>query len=686
MDIFSLSVNKVKGIGPKKTEYLRNLNLENFYDVLYFFPRGYEVYGKAINISSAEEGMLASFSLKFHEKAKNIRTRKGMTITKARAFDSTGSIGCIWYNQPYKAVQIKPDTQYFVRGRLTSLQGFLHIQNPDIEIYDSQKHDVERIKPIYNLTKGISQKDLRSLAKEVIKQTFDHINDNLDDNLIKKFNLLSKKQAIKNLHFPINKDIQMMAKRRIVFEELFLLGAAFLKIRLVRAKSKGAPQIIYNRKRTDEFIDHLPFELTSAQLRVLNEIHSDLEKSIPMNRLLYGDVGSGKTIIAAIILYSTFMNGQQGAVMVPTEVLARQHYETLKNFLNKYGINVCLLVGNMSVGEKEKIKEDLNLNKIDILVSTHAILEEDVQFNNLGLVIVDEQHRFGVLQRTTISTKTDNKPHILVMSATPIPRTMALLLYGDLDISIIDEMPENRKEIETYWVPSTYRERVYAFVNKQVRKGNQVYVVCPIIEESDKIEAWSAIKLYEELKDTYLRNIKLALLHGNLKPVEKEEVMDDFKEGLIDVLIATTVIEVGIDVPKANLIVIENAERFGLAQLHQLRGRVGRGSEQSYCVLIADIRTENAKERMDIMTKTNDGIKIAEKDLELRGSGDLLGIKQHGLPQFKLASFPEDMGILYESQDALNYLLKNLDIDYKNFILDLAYDKYFKKDDNPLLN
>ena len=450
------------------------------------------------------------------------------------------------------------------------------------------------------------------------------------------------------------------ARRRLVFEELFYIKMA---LSLMREKNQMEQQGLvfkWDHSKLENFINNLPFSLTNAQKKVIDEVLQDLKSGKLMNRLIQGDVGSGKTVVAALGMYCAVLSGYQSVMMVPTEILARQHLSSLKNLFSNTDVKVECLVGGMKNSEKEDVKSRLTSGDIDILVGTHAVIEDDVIFNRLGLVITDEQHRFGVRQRAALKDK-GQFPHMMVMSATPIPRTLALMLYGDLDVSVIDELPPGRKPIKTYHVPSSMKSRVLEFIRRQVAEGRQAYMVCPLVEESEVIDSQSAVELFESLRNGELADMRLGLLHGRMKPHEKEQTMEAFANGQIDVLISTTVIEVGVNVPNATLMVIENAERFGLAQLHQLRGRVGRGDHQAYCILIADVKTTEVRERMKIMTKSNNGFEIAEKDLQLRGPGDFLGVKQHGLPEFKIANLLRDMEILKEVDYAVKRILQSRD-------------------------
>ena len=660
MDILAESIQSLKGVGPKKAACLKRLGLETIEDILYFFPRDYERRGPIIKIKDIVSEQKVALKVKFSGRSGVVR-RKNVSIVRWRAKDDTGFVDCVWFNQPYRASAYDCDTEYYIFGKVEYRYGRMQIQNPIVEKYDPDEHDFESITPVYPLTKGITQRDMHKIVKQVLEKLDGLLEDPIPRELREKFGLAYKDFAIHQIHFPLSQQNLDMARRRLIFEEFFTLQIALTYIKGQYKQRKSGILFKWDEKLLEKFERSLPFSLTRAQQKVKNEIIRDFKKGTLMNRLVYGDVGSGKTIIAAIALYICVISGYQGALMAPTEILAKQHWESFEKLFSNLEVRIAFLAGSTKSREKSEIKSLLSQGKIDILIGTHAVLQEDVVFKNLGLVVTDEQHRFGVRQRAILSNK-GRSPHVLVMSATPIPRTLALVLYGDLDISLIDELPPGRKPVKTYHVPLSMRERVYKFIRKQAAQGHQTYLVCPLIEESEALDLQSAQELYHSLSRGALKDLRLGLIHGKMATADRDNVMAQFVNGEIDVLVSTTVIEVGVNVPNATLMVIENAERFGLAQLHQLRGRVGRSDSQAYCILLSDAATDKAKERMKIMTSCSNGFEIAEKDLELRGPGDFFGVRQHGLPQFKIADIIRDKEILKESQEAIKWIQDNIDV------------------------
>jgi len=634
-------IKSIKGIGPKKSNALETLNIFTIEDLLHHYPRDYEDRRDIRTIISLKEGETALIQGRIRLILRSSYTKGKRGTLRLLVSDSTGDIELVFFHSNYLEKTLKKNIEYQFYGKVTSKNSRLQMLHPDIN--KSTDESTQGIIPIYPLVQGISQNEMRRWQKEAISY-LEELDDHLPLYLRKENRMCDLHYAIENIHFP--KDAQKLkeSKFRLVYDELFLLQLALLSIKQ-RFDNESNGIVFSNQVKMQDFVSSFPFKLTNAQNRVLAEIENDMESEIIMNRLIQGDVGSGKTAIAATAAYKAIKSGYQVVLMAPTEILARQHNDTLKSMFEPFAINVELLTGNMNVKNREELLNKLNKGEIDFLIGTHAVIQKDVQFANLGLVITDEQHRFGVKQRLLLTQKGSN-PDVLVMTATPIPRTLAFILYGDLDVSIIDEMPPGRKPVITKVVnEKAGREYAYDFVRNEIAKGRQAYIVAPLIEESDVLDVKSAIELYEELKYKF-QDYKVQLLHGSMKQLEKENIMDEFKEGKIDILVSTVVIEVGINVPNATIMLIENAERFGLATLHQLRGRVGRGKYQSYCILIAEEKTELAKQRTEIMKQTTDGFLIAEKDLELRGPGEFFGVRQHGIPELKLADLAKHVRIL----------------------------------------
>jgi len=571
-----------------------------------------------------------------------------MTISRLIVKDQTGTCYMTWFNQGYLRDKFQPGRMYRFFGKISNKNGRLEMNSPVYDEIDQSKN-TGKIIPIYPLTYELKQNTLRKIIENGLAEVKGKLPETLPEYILKENNLWDINNTIERIHFPIEFSDFNKARERLVFEELLTTQLALLKLKNNYEHETDGIQFSKDVYMSD-VINILPFKLTKAQLRVLEEIDRDMESNKPMNRLLQGDVGSGKTVVAMIAAYKAVKSGYQATIMAPTAILASQHLESFQGILEELGIKTELLISSVTKKKKSEILEKLQSGEIDILIGTHAILEENVVFKNLGLVVTDEQHRFGVKQRGTIASKGQN-PDVIAMSATPIPRTLALILYGDLDISIIDELPPNRKKIETYAVRKNMEERVNNFIRKQITEGRQAYIVCPLVEENEDMEGLqSVIELAEKYQKETFSEYKVAYLHGKMKPKEKDEIMERFKNGEIQILIATTVIEVGVNVPNSSIMVVENAERFGLAQLHQLRGRVGRGEYQSYCILKYEGNSETIKQRMKVMCDTNDGFIISEKDLELRGSGDFFGTEQHGLPEFKIANLFEDIAVLKKVQ------------------------------------
>lgn len=642
------SVKYIKGVGPNKEVLLNKLGIYTLQDLITHYPREYEDRSKPVKIAEAPEKQEVLIRATVVSKMNTIPTRrKNMTMYRLIVRDDTDSAILTWYNQKYLKDKLKLGETYHFYGKIERKNGTAQMSSPVFEQEGRNKH-TGKIVPIYPSTYGLTQNKIREIMENALKLVGNSLEETIPEYLLKQYNLLEKNQAISSIHFP--KDFQEFetAKERFVFEELLGMQLALLSLKEQYTVEEDG--ISFDTKvKMSEVIHNLPFKLTKAQLRVLEEIDRDMEEQKPMNRLLQGDVGSGKTIVAIVAAYKAVKCGYQMAIMAPTSILAAQHLEGFEQVLSHFGIRCELLVSSITKKKKEDILQRLANGEIDVLIGTHAILEENVVFKNLGLVVTDEQHRFGVRQRKIISQKGKN-PDVLVMTATPIPRTLALILYGDLDISIIDELPPNRKKIDTFAVTKALEQRVNNFIKKQIDEGRQAYIVCPLVEENEEIQAKSVLEIAEKYKNETFREYRVEYLYGKMRPKEKDAIMEEFKNGKIDILISTTVIEVGVNVPNASIMVVESAQRFGLAQLHQLRGRVGRGEYQSYCILKYEGNSDVVRQRMKVMQETNDGFIISEKDLELRGSGEFFGTRQHGLPELKIANLFEDMPMLKKVQ------------------------------------
>lgn len=652
----SIDIQKLTGVGPKKAQLLNNINIYNIYDLLNFYPRAYEDMKTFYNIEDklGEKGL---FYLEILTFGTIKRIRKNLELLTFKVTDGNTGAELVFFNQSFYKNAFKPGRKIYVYGSVQKLGHVLQIINPRIK----KKREIGYFEPIYNLTKGISNNDIKKFTLESLNKYKDKIIDYFPEDILRDFDLINLSEALRKIHFPVSLlDIEL-SKRRLSFNELFLLQYS-LQSSSFRHKEECGQLLLYDKFASEisDFLSNLPFKITNAQEKVLKEIVVDLTSGYSMNRLVQGDVGSGKTVVAAIVLYLAYLNGRQSAFMAPTEILARQHFFALKEFFNKSNVNIKLLTGSTPQKEKDLIYSDLGSGIIDIIIGTHALIQDKVNFNNLGLTIVDEQHRFGVNQRKTLYYK-GNNPHNLSMTATPIPRSLALIIYGDMDISIIDELPPGRQPIDTFVVDDSYNNRIDNFVIKQISEGRQVYVICPLIEENDQ-----PLKSLEETykhysSDIFIKEgINTGFLHGKMSNEEKNSIMKDFSDNKIQILVSTTVIEVGINVPNANLMIINNADRFGLSQLHQLRGRVGRGSEKSYCILFNNNTSEVSYRRMKIMKTSNDGFYIAEKDLELRGEGEILGTRQHGLPELKIVNIKKDMKLINQVKNNFDFILKSI--------------------------
>jgi ATP-dependent DNA helicase RecG len=624
-------------------------------DLVSYFPRAYEDRTQFKMSSELSIGETVCVRAMVAVTPKLSRIRKGLDLVKFHVVDDFGSVDITFFNQAFIKDVIKQGETYVFYGKVEGSPMRLAMTNPLFEEETSAGKITGRIMPIYSLTGGLSQKIIAGAVRSALDKCADSLPDVLPESVVKEFELCRARFAYENIHFPEDIKALEIARKRLIFEELFVLVAAMRFLRLKRVKETGRA---LEMPDFDEFYKAFRFTPTNAQKRAIEEAAKDMNAQRPMSRLIQGDVGSGKTLVAAACCWMTWKSGCQSAFMAPTEILAKQHHRSLTELLEPLGMRIGLLTGSMTPKRKADIYNELKSGGIDLIIGTHALISEGVEFCNLALVITDEQHRFGVNQRTLLSEKGDS-PHVLVMSATPIPRTLALIIYGDLDVSIIDEMPPGRQKIETYVVGEQMRKRIYAFVEKLVGEGRQVYIICPMVEENvDLDERLKSVKDYfETLSNEVFPELRVELVHGKMSSKKKDAAMNAFASGEADILVATTVVEVGVDVPNAALIVIENADRFGLSQLHQLRGRIGRGEHESFCILFNSSAGVVSRERLEVMRATNDGFKIAEEDLKIRGPGDFFGSRQHGLPELRIANFVTDMQVLHQAQNAVSQLL-----------------------------
>lgn len=642
------SIREIKGIGEKSEKLFAKLGISTVEELLFFYPREYEIVENIRPINEVKEGHIVVVSGTLGSKPR-LQYVRNLKIVSTFLRDASGQLEVTWFNMPFIMKTLRMGTRYIMRGRVINKNGRYRLQQPKLLSEEEYHKLLQKLQPVYPLTAGLTNHAVSKAVGSALKEV-DLTGDYLPLEMRKKYDLILRRQAVHAIHFPKDKAEYMQARRRLVFEEFFFFALALHQMKQGKHQ-KPSPYEMNTFELPEKLMDRLPFELTQGQKRAWEDIRQDLVSGVVMNRLIQGDVGSGKTIVAVLALLACVENGHQGAIMVPTEVLAEQHLKTFREYLEPFDIRVDLLVGSMTASQKRRVYEALEMGMTDIVIGTHALIQEKVYYRDLALVVTDEQHRFGVRQREEFSQK-GLEPHMLVMSATPIPRTLAIILYGDLDISVIDVMPSDRLPIKNCVVGTSYRPKAYEFIEAQVRQEHQVYIICPMVEESENMEAENVTDYTDTLKGTLSPSIRVECLHGKMKAGAKNDIMERFAAGEIDVLVSTTVIEVGINVPNATVMMVENAERFGLAQLHQLRGRVGRGSAQSYCIFMAGNSSRETMERLNILGGSNDGFYVAEQDLKLRGPGDLFGIRQSGELNFALADIYQDAGILKDANEA----------------------------------
>ena len=674
-------VRMVKHVGPKKAQLLKKLGIETVYDLVTYYPRAYEDESTISHISELHAGERESVLgtiMNISERT----VRRNMTILKVMISDGTGFVQVVWFNQRYLKKQLKTGSRIFIKGKVQYAyggHGQLSISNiSDYQILDDEESPETGIQPVYAATEKITQKYLRSIMHAVLDE-MSAVPEMLPESLLQKTGMMRRRRAMSAIHFPDDYDELRQARERLAFEELYIIQCGLFLLKKESRDNKNGVRHLISSHLVDKVIKGFPYTLTRDQEKAWREIEADMERNMPMRRLLEGDVGSGKTAIAALALTKTVENGYQGALMAPTEILARQHYENFSHMLEGTGINIGFLSGHLTKKQRDEMHDNISSHRVDIVIGTHALIQDSVTFDSLGLVVTDEQHRFGVEQRAALEKKGHSSPDVLVMTATPIPRTMTLTVYGDLDISVIHELPPGRKPVRTFLRTPDRRTLIYQYVRSQIEEGRQAYVVCPLIETSEEsTDIPSAEEVYAELSNGIFNGIPCGIVHGRLKLTEKEDVMRRFHDGSIKLLVDTTVIEVGVNVPNASIMVIENADRFGLAQLHQLRGRVGRGPYKSFCILVSANRSDKARERLGIMEKISDGFRLAEEDLKLRGPGQFFGNMQHGLPDLKIADVIGDMDLLVKARRAaIKTMSSNEELEELMPILATQYKRQF---------
>lgn len=681
MSLYRMPVSGLKGFGEKRAEQFEKLGVRSVGELLNFYPRAYEDWTSVEKIENLKEGGTYCICAKLGTPVSDALVKGGMVLSRATVYDDTGSLKLIWFNNRYISRMLAYGGEYFFFGKIT-------VDNYGAQMVAPTFSPVGKgagIHPVYRSTAGLPSKTISAAVEQSLKLLPPQVNDPIPETLRKKYALCDLRQALCDIHFPKTREALETARRRLVTEELLVLN---LGMRSLRGQSRGVTGVKITKDYSAAFEKLLPFAMTGAQKRAIADCLSDMTRGgAPMNRLVQGDVGAGKTAVAASVCYTTVKNGFQAAFMAPTEILARQHYENLSRLLQDAGVRVALLVSSLKASEQKRVRTALAAGEIDLIIGTHSLIGEKTEFKNLGLAVTDEQHRFGVAQRAALLGKGEN-PHLLVMSATPIPRTLGLIIFGDLDISVIDELPPSRKPVRTVWRTTADRPKIYQFIKSEIAAGRQAFIVCPMIEEGESMPGVASAEEYAAgLKRGDFADIPVAVVHGKTKPDEKEAVMADFAANKYGLLVATTVIEVGVDVPNASVMVIENAERFGLSQLHQLRGRVGRGSFQSYCVLISDMRSPVTTERLRVMCATSDGFKIADEDLKMRGPGDFFGERQHGLPQMAIADFADTKSLELSQRiaDELLFIYKDLRNDELR-LLKAEVDRLFSRGGQNILN